>query len=62
MANGFQGLEGQTMPTMPDDFVHSVTDRYVELYETITGKKFERTNTEGILNRIENNIVNYLNG
>lgn len=62
MENGFQGLEGQTMPTMPDDFVHSVTERYIELYETITGKKFERTNTEGILNRIENNILNYLKG
>lgn len=61
MANGFQGLEGQTMPNMPDDFVHSVTERYIELFETITGKKFERTNTEGILNRIENNILNHLN-
>ena len=38
MANGFQGKDGQIMPNMPDDFVNLVTDRYVELYEKITGK------------------------
>ncbi len=40
--NGFQGLDGQTMPAMPDEFVNSVTDRYVELYELITGQTFFR--------------------
>ena len=42
MANGFQGKDGQIMPEMPDDFVNLVTDRYVELYEKITGKAFEK--------------------
>lgn len=40
MANGFQGKEGQTVPEMTDEFVHSVTERYIELFEKITGKKF----------------------
>ena len=42
MANNFQGLEGQEMPMMPDEFVTVVSDRYIELYEQITGLKFER--------------------
>lgn len=57
MANGFQGKEGQKMPEMPDDFVNLVTDRYVELYEKITGLPFEKASNEDILNRIENNIL-----
>jgi phosphoribosylaminoimidazole-succinocarboxamide synthase len=57
MANGFQGKEGQKMPEMPDDFVNLVTDRYVELYEKITGLKFEKASNEDILNRIEKNIL-----
>lgn len=40
MANGFQGLEGQTMPEMPDDFVQTVSQRYIELYEHVTGQTF----------------------
>jgi phosphoribosylaminoimidazole-succinocarboxamide synthase len=40
MANGFQGKEGQQVPTMDDDFVTSVSERYIELFENITGKKF----------------------
>ena len=56
MANGFQGKEGQQMPVMPDDFVDNVTERYIELYERITGKAFERAVAEGVLNRIEKNI------
>lgn len=39
--NGFQGLEGQTIPELPDDFINSVTDRYIELYEKITGERFQ---------------------
>lgn len=60
MANGFQGLEGQRMPEMPDEFVEEISARYIELYEKITGQKFQKANTENILQRIENNIRNYL--
>jgi phosphoribosylaminoimidazole-succinocarboxamide synthase len=60
MSNGFQGKDGQVMPMMPDDFVNQVTDRYVELYELITGKTFIRANTSNILERIETNISNYI--
>ena len=57
MANGFQGKDGQIMPEMPDDFVNLVTDRYVELYEMITGKAFEKAEGLDILERIEGNIL-----
>ena len=60
IANGFQGLEGQVMPEMPDDFVQSVTDRYVELFEKITGKNFEKANTDNIQDRIFGNVSDYL--
>lgn len=55
--NGFQGLEGQTMPEMPDEFVDLVTARYTELYEKVTGKTFEAADTEDILGRIERNVA-----
>ena len=58
--NHFQGLEGQTMPIMPDEFVGTVTDRYIELYEKITGKKFEKADTTDISKRIENNVLEFL--
>lgn len=58
--NGFQGLEGQIMPVMPDDFVTVVTDRYIELYEKITGLKFEKSDTSNITERIQNNVDAYL--
>lgn len=48
MANDFMGLEGQTVPDMPDDFVREVTDRYVGLYEQVTGRAFERRSTEDL--------------
>lgn len=57
MDNGFQGLEGQIMPTMPDDFVDLVTRRYVELYETVTGKTFEPANVSDIPARIQANLA-----
>jgi len=60
MDHGFQGKEGQNMPNMPDDFVQLVSDRYVELYEKITGKKFLKDNDPNILERINTNVVNYL--
>lgn len=57
MANDFQGLEGQTMPTMPDTFVDSVTQRYTELYEMITGKTFVLADTSNISERIATNLA-----
>ena len=60
IANGFQGLEGQTLPHMPEDFVNSVTDRYIELYEKITGEKFEKADNNNIAQRIEQNVLKCL--
>ncbi|MFN3446117.1 MAG: phosphoribosylaminoimidazolesuccinocarboxamide synthase [Bacteroidia bacterium] len=59
--HGFQGLEGQTQPDMSDDFIETVTNRYIELYEHITGMKFEKADYNGVEKRIENNVNNYLN-
>jgi phosphoribosylaminoimidazole-succinocarboxamide synthase len=58
--NGFQGLEGQTMPFMPDEFVQTITDRYIELYERITGKEFVKSDTSDIQARIQKNVDVYL--
>jgi phosphoribosylaminoimidazole-succinocarboxamide synthase len=58
--NGFQGLEGQQMPIMPDDFVKTVTERYIELYERITGKQFLPADTSDIENRIKENVNEFL--
>lgn len=60
MAHGFQGKEGQIMPIMPDAFIEEVSARYIELYERITGLTFERTDTTGIEDRIERNVLAYL--
>lgn len=60
MEHDFQGLEGQTMPEMPDSFVQTVTDRYTELYEHITGEKFVPSDTANIEDRIRKNITDYL--
>lgn len=59
--NGFQGLEGQVMPVMPDEFVKVVTERYIELYEKITGETFVKSDTSNIRERIQTNVDNYLN-
>lgn len=59
--HGFQGLEGQTQPDMSDDFIETVTNRYIELYEHITGMKFEKADYSSVEKRIENNVNNYLN-
>lgn len=61
MANNFQGKEGQTVPDMPDDFVQQVSERYIELFENITGDKFHRMEQRNILDRIEQNILKALN-
>ncbi len=60
MANGFQGLEGQKMPEMPDDFVWEVSNRYIQLYEMITGKSFEKADVADIENRIVANVSQYI--
>jgi phosphoribosylaminoimidazole-succinocarboxamide synthase len=58
--NGFQGLEGQQMPEMPDAFVKTISERYIELYERITGQAFEKAATSDIVARIEQNVNAYL--
>ena len=60
MENGFQGKEGQKVPEMTDDFVKSVSERYIELYEKVTGEQFVKTDYSGVIERIENNINNFL--
>lgn len=60
MENGFQGKEGQQMPEMTDDIVKGISDRYIELFENITGKPFERADIENIAERIEKNVSEYL--
>ena len=57
--NGFQGLEGQTMPFMPLEFVQTITDLYIELYERITGKDFVKSDTSDIQARIQKNVDVY---
>jgi phosphoribosylaminoimidazole-succinocarboxamide synthase len=56
IANGFQGKEGQIMPIMPDAFVDLISERYIELYEKVIGKKFEKADTSNINKRIEENV------
>jgi len=58
MEHDFQGLEGQIVPDMSDEFVQSVTDRYTELFEVMTGKKFEGRDYNKVLDTIENNLNN----
>jgi phosphoribosylaminoimidazole-succinocarboxamide synthase len=59
--NNFQGLDNQTVPIMTDDYVKLVSDRYIELYENITGEKFIKSDTSSIVNRIQTNVDNFLN-
>lgn len=60
IANGFQGLEGQTVPFMSDDYIETVSERYIELYENITGDTFVKGNVSNIQERIEANVLSYL--
>ncbi|MBQ3616941.1 MAG: phosphoribosylaminoimidazolesuccinocarboxamide synthase [Bacteroidales bacterium] len=61
MANGFQGKEGQKVPEMTDSIVSGITDRYIELYEHITGEKFQKAEqSQDIAKRIEDNVSKYL--
>lgn len=61
IANGFQGKEGQQIPEMTDAYVASVSERYIELYEQITGEKFIKSDTTDIEKRIDQNVLAYLN-
>ncbi len=58
--NNFQGLEGQSLPEMTDAYIESVSDRYIELYENITGEAFVKADISDIQNRIEGNVLDYL--
>lgn len=61
IANDFQGKEGQQIPEMTPEYVHSVSERYIELFEKITGNTFVKADISDINNRIERNVLNYLN-
>ncbi|WP_305982497.1 phosphoribosylaminoimidazolesuccinocarboxamide synthase [Roseivirga thermotolerans] len=58
--NGFQGKEGQEIPTMTNEVVQSISDRYIELYEKVTGETFQKQTGTNVVERIEKNIKNYL--
>ena len=60
ISNGFQGLEGQKTPHMSDEYIQSVSDRYIELYEKITGETFVKAPIDNIQERIESNVLEYL--
>jgi phosphoribosylaminoimidazole-succinocarboxamide synthase len=60
MNNGFQGKEGQEIPVMADEYVLSVSERYIELYENIMGEVFVKADVSNINERIEKNILAFL--
>ncbi|MGB5237933.1 MAG: phosphoribosylaminoimidazolesuccinocarboxamide synthase, partial [Flavobacteriaceae bacterium] len=60
ISNGFQGLEGQQVPEMSDAYIETVSERYIELYENITGEEFLKADISNIQARIENNVLEYL--
>ncbi|MBX2890581.1 MAG: phosphoribosylaminoimidazolesuccinocarboxamide synthase [Saprospiraceae bacterium] len=60
IAQGFQGKEGQPMPFMPETFVQEITDRYIELFEKVTGRQFEKDTSDDVPARIERNILKAL--
>jgi phosphoribosylaminoimidazole-succinocarboxamide synthase len=60
MENGFQGKEGQSIPEMSEEYCNSVSERYIELFEYITGDIFVKENVSDVVNRVEKNILNYL--
>lgn len=61
MEHGFSGQEGQAMPELTGDFINSITERYIELYETMTGQPFIKDESGDVLQRIETNVLNTLN-
>ena len=60
ISNGFQGKDGQSIPDMDPAFIDSVSERYIELYEHITGDEFVKADVSNVLNRVEKNILEYL--
>ena len=60
MKNNFRGLEGQTIPEISDDVVEMVSSRYIELYEKLLGEKFIKPKSNNVLNRIKENLKDYL--
>lgn len=62
ISNGFQGKEGQQIPDMNQEYINSVSDRYIELFENITGTSFEKADVSDIDSRIEANVLEYLKG
>ena len=60
MQNGFQGLEGQSVPKMSDEYINMVSKRYIELYENITGSTFLKADVSEIDQRINRNVLEYL--
>ena len=60
IANDFQGLEGQTVPEMTDDYIETVSERYIELYENIMGEAFVKADVSSIQERIEKNVLAFL--
>lgn len=60
IANGFQGKEGQQIPEMTDEYIESVSDRYIELFENIIGEQFVKADISDIADRIEKNVLEYL--
>ena len=61
ISNGFQGLKNQKIPEMSDDYINGVSERYIELFEKITGEKFVKEDLINIENRINKNVTDYLN-
>jgi len=60
IANGFQGKEGQQIPNMTEEYIETVSERYIELYENILGEKFIKADISNIQERIEKNVLEYL--
>ncbi|MFZ4784773.1 MAG: phosphoribosylaminoimidazolesuccinocarboxamide synthase [Flavobacteriales bacterium] len=60
IANNFMGKEGQVVPTMTDEFVQSVSDRYIELFELVTGRKFEKQDYSNAQERVNRAVISYL--
>lgn len=60
ISHGFQGLEGQSVPDMTDSYIQSVSERYIELYENITGLPFEKADVSNIQERMKHNLAAYL--
>jgi phosphoribosylaminoimidazole-succinocarboxamide synthase len=62
ISNNFQGLKGQTVPFMSDDYIETISERYIELYENIMGEPFVKADVSNIQNRIETNVLGFLKG